>query len=97
MPFFQKIEVGIPDDPNFRVVQRLIGPGGKHTQEIVFKANAGVKIWIVGRGSKSWEDDNGPLVVCVGAVRQPGFDTAVNLIHELVEKVRKDYSQWSGS
>ena len=38
----------------FRVVQRLIGPRGKHMRDIV-------ALWITGRGSRSWEDDEGPL------------------------------------
>ena len=35
-------------------MQRLIGPRGKHIRDIV-------AFWITGRGSRSWEDDEGPL------------------------------------
>uniref|UniRef100_A0A7S2I7B5 KHDC4/BBP-like KH-domain type I domain-containing protein n=1 Tax=Zooxanthella nutricula TaxID=1333877 RepID=A0A7S2I7B5_9DINO len=90
---FRKIDVGIQDDPNFRVVQRLIGPKGKHMQDILSKAR-GAKIWIIGRGSRSWEDDVGPLVVCVGASSTYAFDTAVGHVQNLLTRVREDHRKF---
>jgi len=60
LPNFQRIDVGIEHDQKFRVVQRLIGPRGKHMRDIVTMSE-GAKLWITGRGSRSWEDDEGPL------------------------------------
>ena len=60
LPNFQRIDVGIEHDQKFRVVQRLIGPRGKHMRDIVTMAG-GAELWITGRGSRSWEDDEGPL------------------------------------
>lgn len=91
---FQRIKVGIEDDPEFRVVQRLIGPRGKNVQDIVSRCN-GAKIWIIGKGSRSWEDDAGPLTVCVGATTAPVFDYALGLIQDLLGKVRDDYAKFS--
>lgn len=87
---FQRIEVGIEDDRYFRVVQRLIGPRGKHLQDIVTECK-GAKIWIIGRGSRSWEDDEGPLRISVGAASRPAFDNAVRLVEELLCRVREEY------
>jgi len=91
---FQRIKVGIEDDPDFRVVQRLIGPRGKNVQDIVSRCN-GVKIWIIGKGSRSWEDDAGPLTVCVGATSATVFDVAAGLIQELLGKVRDEHAKFS--
>lgn len=92
---FQRIEVGIEDDRDFRVVQRLIGPKGKHMQDITTAAK-GAKVWIIGRGSRSWEDDVGPLVVCVGATSRSTLDTAITLINVLLTKVRDEYQKFYG-
>jgi len=86
---FQRIEVGIDDDSEFHVVRRLIGPKGKHMQDIV-SACRGAKVWICGRGSRSWEDSEGPLVICVGASTAPSFDSAVGQVQELLTKVHEE-------
>lgn len=90
---FQRIEVGIDDDDEFHVVRRLIGPKGKHMQDIV-TANRGAKVWICGRGSRSWEDSEGPLVICVGASTAPSFDSAVGLVQELLTKVHEEHRRF---
>lgn len=94
LSYFRKIDVGVTDDPHFRIVQRLIGPRGQHVQDIVYQANGAAKIWIVGRGSRSWEDDFGPLTVCVGASDSTSFEIAVELVQELLVRVREDYSKF---
>lgn len=93
LPHFRKIEVGIEDDSDFRVVQRLIGPRGKYVQDITEKCR-GSKVWIIGKGSRSWEDSVGPLVVCVGATTGNEFENAVGLINELLERVRKEHRRF---
>lgn len=93
LPHFHRIEVGIPDDPQFRVVQKLIGPKGKHMQDILSEA-PGAKVWIIGRGSRSWEDDSGPLMICVGAPTSSVFETAVSLSEGLLDRVREEYRQF---
>lgn len=92
---FERIEVGIEDDDEFHIVQRLIGPRGKHMQDITNQCG-GAKVWIIGRGSRSWEDSLGPLMICVGAGMKPSFDAAVNLIRELLDRVRVDYKAFLG-
>lgn len=93
LPYFHRIEVGISDDPHFRVVQKLIGPKGKHMQDILNEA-PGAKVWIIGRGSRSWEDDSGPLMICVGAPTSSVFEAAVRLSEELLERVREEHRQF---
>jgi len=90
LPHFTRIEVGIEDDNEFRVVQKLIGPRGKHIQDITTES-VGSKVWIIGKGSRSWEDAVGPLTICVGATSNSGFETAVGLVSELLERVRDDH------
>mmetsp|Transcript_94009 Transcript_94009/g.235983 ORF Transcript_94009/g.235983 Transcript_94009/m.235983 type:complete len:323 (+) Transcript_94009:90-1058(+) len=90
---FCKLEVGIDDDPNFRVVSRLIGPKGRHMQDILSKAK-GSKIWIIGKGSRSWEDDVGPLVVCIGATSAAAYETAVASVKDLLARVTEDHRKF---
>mmetsp|Transcript_114853 Transcript_114853/g.246824 ORF Transcript_114853/g.246824 Transcript_114853/m.246824 type:complete len:317 (-) Transcript_114853:381-1331(-) len=90
---FTRVEVGIADDRDFRVVQRLIGPKGRHMSDIVAEAK-GAKVWIIGRGSRSWEDDEGPLMVCVGAMSSSVFAAAVGLVQELLVKVHREHSKF---
>jgi len=96
LPHFRKITVGIDDDTRFRVVQRLIGPHGRNMQEITGKAK-GAKIWIIGRGSRSWEDNVGPLVICVGAHMLPDFEAAMTQVRELLDRVTEEYRQFKAS
>jgi len=93
LPYFHRIEVGVEDDPHFRVVQRLIGPKGKHMQDIV-NESPGAKVWIIGRGSRSWEDDVGPLMICVGAPTSSVFDSAVSLAEDLLAQVREEHRKF---
>jgi hypothetical protein len=93
LPHFRRIEVGIEDDRDFRIVQRLIGPRGKYMQDISVESG-GAKVWIIGRGSRSWEDDVSPLMVCVGATSSAMFDCAVGLVNDLLESVRVEHGKF---
>lgn len=90
LTYFQRIEIGIEDDYEFRVVKRLIGPKGKNVQDIV-AANKGAKVWILGKGSCSWLDSVGPLTMCVGAMQHEVYESALTSVQELLEKVREDH------
>jgi hypothetical protein len=94
LPFFRKIEVGIEDDMEFRVVQRLIGPRGKYMQDITERCR-GAKVWIIGKGSRSREDSVGPLMICVGATSLVEFDAAVGHINELLAWVHKEHRRYN--
>lgn len=87
---FERIPVGIEDDNKFRVLQRLIGPQGLHMRRIE-NTSQGAKLWIVGRGTRSWQDNAGPLTICVSALSAPVFKAAVGLVHELLDEVREEY------
>lgn len=93
LPFFRKIEVGIEDDLEFRVVQRLIGPRGRYMQDITERCR-GAKVWIIGKGSRSREDSVGPLMICVGATGLSEFDAAVGHINDLLSWVYKEHRRW---
>jgi hypothetical protein len=90
---FKRIEVGLEDDNKFKVVKRLIGPKGKTMQE-VSKESGGSKIWIVGKGSRSWEDDEGPLTICVSAPSSAMLDIADRRISDIVRNIRSQYAAY---
>lgn len=90
LAYFDRIKVGIEDDQDFRVVRRLIGPSGKHMQDITRRC-WGSKVWICGCGSRSWEESEGPLTICVGAAWGPSFVQAVEYVQELLSKVQKEH------
>lgn len=90
---FERIEVGIEDDLTFHVVRRLIGPRGRHMQDITSVCR-GAKVWICGRGSRSWEDSEGPLVICVGATTAPSFESAVGQVQELLNRVHEEHRKF---
>jgi len=93
LKYFSRIEVGIEDDSEFRVVQKLIGPRGKHMQDIANKFK-GAKVWIIGRGSRSWEDNDGPLMICVGASYSAAFDSAVACVQALLTRLREEHKRF---
>lgn len=89
LPFFSRIPVGLEDTKEFKVLQRLIGPRGSFMRDICVKSG-GAKVWIVGRGSRSWEDSEGPLQVCVGATGQMCYNGAVAMVNNLISRVRAE-------
>jgi len=81
--------VGIDDDP-FLVASHLKGPKGTYIAYILAEVK-GANIWVVGEGTNSRFDNEGPLSICVGAVSAPAFNTAVGLVQDLLAKTRDDY------
>jgi len=93
LPHFERIPVGIEETSGFQVMKRLIGPKGRFIQDICV-SSGGAKVWIIGRGSRSWEDDSGPLTVCVGATAKSMIDNAKAKVLLLISRVNDDYSLW---
>lgn len=56
------LEIGIEDDREFRVVKRLIGPGGENMDRVRGECQS-VKVELRGSGTKSLVDSSGPLVL----------------------------------
>lgn len=90
--------VGIQDEPSFKVVKRLLGPGGEHLKLIV-EGNGGVKLSLRGQGSRCLEgsanvESSDPLMVCVSAPSQPSLDLAATKLGELLEAVHVSYREF---
>ena len=86
LSYFMRLEVGMEDDCDFRVVQRLIGPRGMHMKDILYQAKD-AQIWITGKGTRSWETDTGPLRVCIRAPTENSFNIARGLVQDLLTRV----------
>lgn len=93
---FQRHPVGIVDDDDFRVVRRLLGPGGKNLKHISEQSN-GAKVWISGKGSsRSANDvDNvGPLTLCIRAASKEDVTAASARVLELLESIHEQYHKF---
>lgn len=91
----KSIEVGIEEEPGFRVCQRLIGPGGENVKHIV-SASSGAHLRIRGHGVRHVEfaDKTGPLAIYIDATSKSSFDIAVHLVEDLLDGVRDEYRQF---
>jgi hypothetical protein len=86
------ISVGIEEDVDFGVVQRLLGKQGEHFKKI--SSSTGVKIVLNGKGSphpqpKSLADE--PLKVCIRAKPKDDLQGAIELVEALLNDIRQDY------
>lgn len=91
----KSIEVGIEEEPGFRVCQRLIGPGGENVKHIV-SASSGAHLRVRGHGVRHVEfaDKTGPLAIYIDATSRSSFDIAVHLVEDLLDGVRDEYRQF---
>merc|ERR1712224_320435 len=95
--FLCRFPIGIEEDKRFRVVGRLIGPGGERVKQIALES--GAKLRIRGRGSNFLEgpekkESTDPLMMCVSAPSQSSFECAAAHITELLETVYKEYREF---
>lgn len=95
--FLCRFPIGIEEDSRFRVVGRLIGPGGERVKQIALES--GAKLRIRGRGSNFLEgpekkESTDPLMMCVSAPSQSSFDCAAAHITELLETVYEEYREF---
>lgn len=96
--------VGMEDDAAFRVVARILGPGGRRIQHLAAEAGEGVRVWLCGRGTThrgsaaEHREASGPLTVRVRATTRCGLERAAALVQELladVEMSRRECCQAS--
>mmetsp|Transcript_63838 Transcript_63838/g.99456 ORF Transcript_63838/g.99456 Transcript_63838/m.99456 type:complete len:459 (-) Transcript_63838:271-1647(-) len=92
----ERFFVGIEDDDAFRVVRRLLGPGGNNLRRIDARC-PGAKVWICGKGSCKDPSDAGnlgPLALCIKAATQDSFKLASELVRELLSSVQEQYEKF---
>jgi len=92
--------IGIEEDPVFRVVRRLLGPGGKHVKLIA--EETGAKLRLRGVGSKFLEgpekqESPDPLMLCVSASTETGYNTAVHMLQEILERIYAEFHEFQSN
>lgn len=92
-----QFQVGIEEEPTFRVVRRLLGPAGQHMKDIA--QDTGAKLRLRGRGSKFLEgpeqlESTDPLMLCVSVESNAGYVEAVERITALLEGIYADYGEF---
>jgi hypothetical protein len=96
-----RFDIGIENDKDFAVARRLIGLRGQNMKRIVKQAGFDAKLRLRGRGSGFLEgahkqESDEPLHLCVSCKELQGYQTAVNLVKELLEEIYDDYRGMAG-
>jgi hypothetical protein len=89
--------VGIAEEPDFRVVRKLLGSHGKHVKAIA--EQTGAKLRLRGQGSgflegPEQEESTDGLMLCVSSQEAQGYETAKNLVSDLLEDVYRQYRKF---
>lgn len=92
--------IGIEEEPTFRVVRRLLGPGGKNVKAIA--EETGAKLRLRGVGSKFLEgpekkEATDPLMLCVSASSDCGYNTAVHMLQEILMRIYAEYQEFQSN
>jgi len=90
--------IGIEDEPAFKVVKRLLGPGGENLKNVIDRSG-GAKLCLRGQGSRCLEgsanvESSDPLMICVSAPSQASLEQAAVKLAELVDSVHVAYRQF---
>lgn len=88
--------IGIEEEPVFRVVRRLLGPGGKNVKAIA--EATGAKLRLRGVGSKFLEgpekqESTDALMLCVSASADSGYNAAVQMVQQILECIYAEYHE----
>merc|ERR1711933_669900 len=94
-PFVCRYAVGIGEDDDFRVVQKLLGRGAANKNSIISEASkrsngAPVEIRIRGRTAARGSGGD-PLKIIVGAGSKPALEITAEMIEELLADVHEQY------
>lgn len=89
--------IGIEEEPKFRVVRKIVGPGGQNMKSIA--EQTGAKMRLRGRGSKFLEgpeqkESSDPLMLCLSVTGRWAYETSAQQITQLLEKVYSEYRQF---
>jgi hypothetical protein len=92
--------IGIEEEPTFRVVRRLLGPGGKNVK--VIADETGAKLRLRGVGSKFLEgphklESTDPLMLCVSASTESGYNTAAHMLQEILLRIYTEYQEFQSN
>lgn len=92
--------VGIEEDPEFRVVFRIIGPSGAKVKAVA--SQTGAKLRLRGRGTNFVEGSErkvstDDLMLCVSAPTTSQLVASTNLVRQILECVYADYDSHRAS
>mmetsp|Transcript_96788 Transcript_96788/g.174801 ORF Transcript_96788/g.174801 Transcript_96788/m.174801 type:complete len:331 (+) Transcript_96788:96-1088(+) len=89
--------IGIEEDKAFRVGRRLLGPSGQNMKAIADKTGARLRL----RGRGSWflegpqqKESNDPLMLCVSAPTEDGYERAVQMVEPLLKQVYVEFAEF---
>eukprot|EP00929_Paragymnodinium_shiwhaense_P004034 TRINITY_DN10474_c0_g1_i3.p1 TRINITY_DN10474_c0_g1~~TRINITY_DN10474_c0_g1_i3.p1 ORF type:complete len:405 (+),score=61.55 TRINITY_DN10474_c0_g1_i3:73-1215(+) len=89
--------VGIEEEPNFKVVRKVLGPHGQFVKKIA--ETTGAKLRLRGKGSGFLEgpsqvESSDPLMLCVSVQDAHGYGAAKRQVSELLEDVYRQYTAY---
>ncbi|RQM26065.1 hypothetical protein B5M09_005607 [Aphanomyces astaci] len=91
--------VGIEEDKEFGVVQKILGPqGGSHVKRIILDAGGNAKVRLRGRGSgfieANGEEAKDPLMLVVSADNDRSFRIACDASRDLLGSVVREWERF---
>jgi len=92
--FTCRFDIGIENDKDFRVAQKIIGQKGNNMKRIV--DSTGAKLRLRGKGSGYLEgptrmESPEPLHLCVSCTNYSGYMQAIRLVTDILEGIYGDY------
>jgi len=90
-----RVPVGIEDEPAFRVIRRLIGPGGENMRRLTDGAE-GAKVWVSGKGvqTRNATESEEPLTIRVIASTTRALEVATANVEKLLGRVHSEYRKF---
>lgn len=89
-----QVDVGIEEEPVFRVMRRILGPGGQNMKLIADKT--GARLRLRGKGSRFLEgpeqkESRDPLMLCISAPGAAAADEARVCVSAVLEQVYAEF------
>jgi len=87
------VQVGIPDDGSFRLVERLTGKASENLRYIA-QHSGHSQVFLTGRQQSLICNKPEPLAVCILATSSTNFESATQNVNELIAHLRREYSEF---
>mmetsp|Transcript_152332 Transcript_152332/g.283805 ORF Transcript_152332/g.283805 Transcript_152332/m.283805 type:complete len:366 (+) Transcript_152332:83-1180(+) len=92
--------IGIEEENKFRVVRRILGPGGQNMKRIADAT--GAKLRLRGRGSKFLEgteqkESLDDLMLCISSQDEKGYQACVPMVQKILQRIYREYETFCKS